>query len=221
MPTYTPNVDQKIAVVTLNNDRPNGTVLSRYTTEHGWIRFTVRRPLANGTLSSSDTEEVDVDLAEIYDYVTPAELEHYEHRELELEAERKANRPKVGRPRKSPPGFSVSTEVMGQEIKIQRPLGRPRKRPLTSGQKIRRGLAQQIHQPRTAFAGVYIPSPVKASQTSSTKASKPTSISTSESASRGFSQTDPCDNSSTSGREGLSETQGTFLMIACCRSYDH
>ncbi|KAL8921638.1 MAG: hypothetical protein Q9172_003886 [Xanthocarpia lactea] len=173
----------------------------------------VRRTVANGTLSFSDTEEVDVDLAEIYDYVTPAELERYEHRELELEVEREANRPKVGRPRKSPPGFSVSTEVMGQEIKIKRPLGRPRKRPLTPGQNTRRGLAQQIHQPRTAFAGVYIPSPVKASQTSSTKASKPTSISTSESASRGFSQTDPCGNSSASGREGLSETQDTGTNV--------
>ncbi|KAL8903310.1 MAG: hypothetical protein Q9171_007446 [Xanthocarpia ochracea] len=211
-PTYTPNVDQKIDIVTLNNYRRNGTILSRFTTEHGGIRFTVRKPLANG-LSLGDTEEVDVDLAEIYDYVTPAELERYEHRELELEVEREANRPKVGRPRNSPPGFSVSTEVMGQEIKIKRPLGRPRKRPLTSGQNTRRGLAQPIHQPRTAFAGVYIPSPVKASQTSSTKASRPTSVSTSESASRGFSQTDPCDNSSASGREGLSETQDTGTNV--------
>ncbi|KAL8727093.1 MAG: hypothetical protein Q9166_006280 [cf. Caloplaca sp. 2 TL-2023] len=182
VPSYIPNnelprelVDQKLAAITLPNDSRNGYVVSRYTTERGWIGFTVR----TGPYSEQyvgDTREIDVDLADIYDYVTPAELERFEHNELEREAEREANRRKVGRPRKrSPsPAVSVSTELMGQKIKGMKPLGRPGRPPK---HKATRKSQWPIHEARLSFAGVYVPSPVKAIH-SATKTSPPSTPTT-------------------------------------------
>lgn len=218
VPRYVPNTelskelaDQKIAAVTLTDDCRNGIILSRFTTEDGRIGFTIRIRYADGAETSADSEEVDVNLPNIYKYVTSAELERYEHHELELEAEREANRPKVGRPRKRPPGLIISTEIMGEEIKIKKPLGRPRKRPATPNQNIRTGLAEQTYQPRLVFAGVHIPSPVKASQFLPIQSSKPTSSAASESASRDLFQTYSRDGSSAPGQEGTSELGGTII----------
>lgn len=219
VPRYVPNTelskelaDQKIAAVTLADDSRNGIILSRFTTEDGKIGFTIRIRYANGAENSADSEEVDVNLANIYKYVTPTELERYEHHELELEAEREANRPKVGRPRKRSPGLILSTEIMGEEIKMKKPLGRPRKRPATPNQNIRTGLAKQTYQPRLVFAGVHIPSPAKASQTSSTHSSKPISSAASESASRDLFQAYSRDDTSALGQEGPSEFGGTIII---------
>lgn len=204
VPRYIPNtklprelLEQKLAAITLDHDRRNGAILSRFTKEDGRIGFTIRVPCANGTEISADEEGFDVDLARIYDYVTPAELERYEHHELELEAEREANKPKVGRPRKI---LIMSTEIMGKEIRVKKPLGRPRKRSAASDQNIR---ATKRH--RLVFAGVHIPSPLKTSQTTSKSPSKPTSSISSESVTRMlFSR----DNSSAIEHETMSEMEG-------------
>ncbi|KAL8806195.1 MAG: hypothetical protein Q9182_001470 [Xanthomendoza sp. 2 TL-2023] len=173
-PRYNPNVelpkeltDQKLAAVTWPHDRRNGSVVSRYTTEHGWISFTVRtEPRIGEHGEGIPIQETEVDLANIYDYVTPAELERYEHHELELEAEREANRPKVGRPRKRSPSSIVSSEDLGQTIKVKRPLGRPRKHQNTAVPQ------RRTRQSRFTFAGVHILSPVK-ERKSSPKVSLP------------------------------------------------
>lgn len=245
VPRYVPNTklpeeldDQKIAAVTLANDRRNGVILSRFTTDDGRIGFTIRLPYANGaevsangSEISADMEEVDADLASIYDYVTPVELERYEHHEIELEAEREANRPRVGRPRKRSPGLIISTEIMGEEIpmkrplgrprkrpfmgeeiKIKKPLGRPRKRPAALNENTRTGLAERTHEPRLVFAGVHIPSPVRAGQTSSTILSKPISSAASESASSDLFQAYPGDDTSATGQEETPEVGGTITM---------
>ncbi|KAL8820224.1 MAG: hypothetical protein Q9223_001516 [Gallowayella weberi] len=162
-PRYNPNLelskelaDQKLAAVTWPHDRRNGAVVSRYTTEDGWIGFTVRTgPSIGEDAEGIPIQETEVDLANIYDYVTPAELERYEHHELELEAEREANRPKVGRPRKSSPSSIISSEDMGQTIKVKRPLRRPRKQQNTAVPQ------RPTRQTRFTFAGVHILSPVK------------------------------------------------------------
>ncbi|KAI4219072.1 MAG: hypothetical protein LQ349_008466, partial [Xanthoria aureola] len=245
VPRYVPNTklpeeldDQKIAAVTLANDRRYGIILSRFTTDDGRIGFTIRLPYANGaevsangSEISADMEEVDVDLASIYDYVTPVELERYEHHEIELEAEREANRPRVGRPRKRSPGLIISTEIMGEEIpmkrplgrprkrpfmgeeiKMKKPLGRPRKRPAALNENTRTGLAERTHEPRLVFAGVHIPSPVRAGQTSSTILSKPISSAASESASSDLFQAYPGDDTSATGQEETPEVGGTITM---------
>ncbi|KAL8899841.1 MAG: hypothetical protein Q9192_001367 [Flavoplaca navasiana] len=208
VPRYIPNtklprelLEQKLAAVTLSHDRRNGAILSRFTKEDGKIGFTIRVSFANDTDNAANEEAFDVDLAKIYDYVTPAELERYEHHELELEAEREANRPKVGRPRKK---FIMSTEIMGEEIKVKKPLGRPRKRPAASDQNIRTS-----KRPRLVFAGVHIPSPPKASQTLSTSPSEPTSSVSSQSVMRLFSR----DNSSALEQETMSDTEDTRINI--------
>ncbi|KAL8672034.1 MAG: hypothetical protein Q9168_003486 [Polycauliona sp. 1 TL-2023] len=166
--------------------------LARFTTEEGRIGFAIRIPNDTGVLADAEG----IDLANIYNYVTPAELERYEHREIELEDEREAKRPKVGRPRKGSPGLIISTEIMGEQIKIKKPLGRPRKRPRVSDQE----------RPRLFFAGVQIPSPVKAE--------KPTSSTASELASRDLSQPvyrngSPADG----GPEGISGIEDTGIRI--------
>ncbi|KAL8653413.1 MAG: hypothetical protein Q9226_003864 [Calogaya cf. arnoldii] len=220
VPHYVPNtelskelVEQKLAAVTLADDRRDGTILSRFTTEAGGVGFTVGIHCANSAERSSDAEEIDVDLANIYCYVTPAELERYEHRELELDAEREANRPKVGRPRKRSPGIIISTEIMGEENRTKKPLGRPRKRPATSNDYPQAGPAKRTRQPRQVFAGVHIPSPVKASQTSFTIPSKPTSTVASSSMSRDQFPAYTRDNSSASGQEGTSESGDTRINV--------
>ena len=243
VPRYVPNTklpeeldDQKIAAVTLANDRRNGVILSRFTTDDGRIGFTIRSPYANGaevsangSEISADMEEVDVHLASIYDYVTPAELERYEHHEIELEAEREANRPRVGRPRKRSPGLIISTEIMGEEIQMKRPLGRPRKRPVMGeeikmkkplgrprkrpaalNENTRTGLAERTHKTRLVFAGVHIPSPVRAGRTSSTLLSNPISSAASESASSDLSQAYPRDDTPATGQEETPEVGGTI-----------
>ncbi|KAL8768316.1 MAG: hypothetical protein Q9209_005455 [Squamulea sp. 1 TL-2023] len=226
VPTYTPNVrlpqrlvDQKIAALTVPNDRRNGAVVSRFTTEDGWIRFTVRTGSTIDEAHFADTNEVEVDLADIYDYVTPAELERYEHHELELEAEREADRPKVGRPCKKSPGFTVSTQVMGQEIRMKKPLGRPRKHPVASHQNTRTNLTKQKHKPGLAFAGVHIPSPIKASQRSymntsnSTSASGSTSTTSTDSVAKDNLYADYRDQGPTPRRNATSKTQDPSINV--------
>ncbi|KAL8780917.1 MAG: hypothetical protein Q9213_006257 [Squamulea squamosa] len=212
-------VEQKLAALTAPNDRRNGAVVSRFTTEAGWIRFTVRTSSNANAAHFTERNEVEVDLADIYDYVTPAELERYEHHEHELEAEREANRPKVGRPRKTSPNFTVSTEVMGQEIRMKKPLGRPRKHPVASHQNTRTNLTKQTYKPGLAFAGVHIPSPIKPSQTSSTNPSNSISLSGStsttstDSAAKDDLHADYRDHHATPGRNGTSETQDTSMNV--------
>ncbi|KAL8995826.1 MAG: hypothetical protein Q9169_004516 [Polycauliona sp. 2 TL-2023] len=205
-------VAQRIAAVTRADDRRNGSILSRFTREDGRIGFTVRIPHTNGTGATTKDEEVEIDLANIYDFVTPEELERYEHHDIVLEDEREANRPKVGRPRKRSPGFIMSTEVMGQQIKIKKPLGRPRKRPRDSDQ-YNTGLAGQTHRPRSTFAGVHIPSPVKASQVSSLSSTKPTSSIASETVSRSTSQPLNEDDISTLGQGRTPESRDVAIHI--------
>ncbi|KAL8708902.1 MAG: hypothetical protein Q9220_006234 [cf. Caloplaca sp. 1 TL-2023] len=137
----------------------NGHIISRYLTEHGKIGFVVERhlsPACNGK-----TEKIDVPLRNIYEHVTPAELERYEHHDWELEDERERNRPKVGRPRKLSPYSRTSIAMVVQDgTKSKKPLGRPRKYLLKRANGF--GNATQTHKPeRQAFRGVFIPSPAK------------------------------------------------------------
>lgn len=128
--------------------RRNGTIISRFTTEDGRIGFTIATE--PGGDDASSRQEIDVDLMDIYDHVTPAELERYEHHDWELESQREQNRRKVGRPRKRVPSFDGFVGVDKAATKPKRPLGRPKKSSVLSG--------------RSAFAGVYIPSPVKTTE---------------------------------------------------------
>ncbi|KAL8976711.1 MAG: hypothetical protein Q9205_007341 [Flavoplaca limonia] len=93
---------------------------------------------------------------------------------------------------------------MGEEIKVKKPLGRPRKRPAASDQNIRIS-----KRPRWGFAGVHIPSPHKASQTLSTSPSEPTPSVSSQSVMRLFSR----DNSSALGQEAMSDAEDTRINI--------
>lgn len=131
---------QAAAGAHLSNEHHNGSIIKRFSKDDGGIAFTVKLP-DKGNIAGN---EVEVDLRNIYNYVSPDELERYENLDWELEDERRRNRKKVGRPRKT----SASALAMVQKPK--RPLGRPRKYPM------------KTQDPGPAdFAGVHIPSPLK------------------------------------------------------------
>lgn len=147
VPPYVPTArchdsafQQAAAGAHLSNEHHNGSIIKRFSKDDGGIAFTVKLP-DKGDIAGN---ELDVDLRDIYDYVSPAELERYENLDWELDDERRRNRKKVGRPRKTLP----STLAMGQKPK--RPLGRPRKYPIKT---------QDLGP--ADFAGVHIPSPLK------------------------------------------------------------
>ncbi|KAL8965211.1 MAG: hypothetical protein Q9183_003970, partial [Haloplaca sp. 2 TL-2023] len=153
----------------------NGAIVSRYTTEEGKIGFVVI-PGSNG--DGDNAAEIEVDLANIYDYVTPAELERYEHHEWDLESERERQR----KQRKIERQFKAA--YIAEEPLANRPkrhLGRPRKRrslaeePLVNRPKRPPGRPRKRRSPApdgpARFVAVHIPSPVK----------QPTRVSTSTS----------------------------------------
>ncbi|KAL9012878.1 MAG: hypothetical protein Q9173_002388 [Seirophora scorigena] len=147
VPPYVPTArlhdsafQQAAAGAHLPNDNHNGSIIKRFSKDDGGIAFTVKLP-DKGNIAAN---EVDVDLRNIYTYVSPAELERYENLDWELDDERRRNRKKVGRPRKTSPSALAMVQ------KPKRPLGRPRKYPVKT----------QDHGPAD-FVGVHIPSPVK------------------------------------------------------------
>ncbi|KAL9004663.1 MAG: hypothetical protein Q9188_002523 [Gyalolechia gomerana] len=143
-------------------DRCDGSILSRYTKADGTIGFTVNIGPRLGKETGGE-EEIDIDLARIYEYVTPGELERYENHDWELEDERERNRPKLGRPRKvqKPP---VDILDLNGTHKPMRPPGRPRKRPV-------KRLPEANETTASAFVGVHVPSPVKPGEATSTYSS--------------------------------------------------
>ncbi|KAL8901335.1 MAG: hypothetical protein Q9207_005249 [Kuettlingeria erythrocarpa] len=135
-----------------------GSVISRFTKNDGLIGFTVR--IGSDIADASD--EVDVDLANVYDYVTPEELERFENLDWEKEIERDRNRPKVGRPRKTLLNGGESPTVLQNSTK--RPLGRPRKHPIKAVGPVTKGQQRPAQDGDSAFLGVHIPSPAKNGQ---------------------------------------------------------
>ncbi|KAL8706954.1 MAG: hypothetical protein Q9201_000002 [Fulgogasparrea decipioides] len=140
------------------------TIVSRFTKDNGDIGFIIHVG-SNAKASADGTDERIVDLVNIYDYVTPAELERFEHHEWELEYERERDRRrrKVGRPRKRLP-TSESASMDGVFSKFKKPLGRPRKtkRSLKATSPLDQAARQSS---RSTFAGVHISSPLKPCQT--------------------------------------------------------
>ncbi|KAI4288372.1 MAG: hypothetical protein L6R35_002360 [Caloplaca aegaea] len=121
------------------------SIIKRFSSQDGGVVFTVQSP-GDGAVPGN---EIEVDLENIYDYVSPAELERYENLDWERDDERRRNRPKVGRPRKTSP--SGATLAISHN-KPKRPLGRPRKYPIVTKT-----------QGPAGFAGVHIATPVKPS----------------------------------------------------------
>lgn len=165
VPAYVPATRPLRDAVHLQHDSSNhtaeqlkGSVLSRFTKNNGLIGFTVR--IGSGIADASD--EISVDLANVYDYVTPEELERFENLDWENEFERERNRPKVGRPRKTLLNGGVSPTVLQNPAK--KPLGRPRKYPVKTAGPIIKGQQGLVQDGDTAFLGVHIPSPVKKGQ---------------------------------------------------------
>ncbi|KAL8656028.1 MAG: hypothetical protein Q9210_000516 [Variospora velana] len=119
------------------------SIIRRFSNQDGGIAFTLQSR-GEGDIPG---HEIEVDLRNIYDYVSPAELERYENLDWERDDERRRNRPKVGRPRKM--ALSGTTLTISHN-KPKRPLGRPRKYPVVTKT-----------QGPADFAGVHIPTPVK------------------------------------------------------------
>ncbi|KAL8953858.1 MAG: hypothetical protein Q9222_000304 [Ikaeria aurantiellina] len=140
------------------DDPRNGRIISRYLTEHGSIGFSIETDPS--AVVDGNIEKIGVALKNIYNYVTPAELERYEHHEWELEDEREKNRPKVGRPRKLSPYSRMSMAMVQDGIKPKRPLGRPRKHPFNLAAKPSSATQTQKSR-RQAFRGIFIASPAK------------------------------------------------------------
>ncbi|KAL8749985.1 MAG: hypothetical protein Q9184_006595 [Pyrenodesmia sp. 2 TL-2023] len=136
----------------------NGSVISRFTKDNGFISFTVRV----GSEDDKAGKVIDVDLAKIYDHVTPEELERFENLDWEEEIEREKNRPKVGRPRKELPTGGVSSAILPNTTK--KPLGRPRKYPLKAAGPVTQGQRDSGKHVDSAFLGVHVPSPVRPGQ---------------------------------------------------------
>ncbi|KAL8757708.1 MAG: hypothetical protein Q9184_004137 [Pyrenodesmia sp. 2 TL-2023] len=136
----------------------NGSVISRFTKDNGFISFTVKV----GSEDDKAGTVIDVDLAKIYDYVTPEELERFENLDWEEDIEREKNRPKVGRPRKELPNGGVSSTILPNTTK--KPLGRPRKYPLKAAGPVTQGQRRSGKHIDSAFLGVHVPSPVKPGQ---------------------------------------------------------
>lgn len=159
VPPYIPNVTtpalpySHFTVPSQIQDGGDGTIISRYTKVDGTIGFTVRvtHGLANET---NGDEGVEVDLAQIYEHVTPEELERYENHDWELEDERERNRPKLGRPRKRPPLDGPGLLAVHTTPQLKRPRGRP---PKSSVKKS----VQAGNDTPSAFVAVHVPSPVK------------------------------------------------------------
>ncbi|KAL8836038.1 MAG: hypothetical protein Q9170_003083 [Blastenia crenularia] len=131
----------------------------RYTKTDGLIGFTVRINTRTGG-SIAHPHEIDVDLVDIYEHVTPEELERFENHDWELEDARERQKPKLGRPRKY-----ISTLDLGGLTSRTVPLkrrGRPRKGPPKSLENQRTpvsGPRESSVQHSPTFVGVHIPSP--------------------------------------------------------------
>ncbi|KAL9027978.1 MAG: hypothetical protein Q9196_003579, partial [Gyalolechia fulgens] len=173
VPPYTPNITTPALPYPppAAPGRCDGSVLSRHTREDGTIGFTVNIRNSPGARTGDDGE-VDIDLAQIYEYVTPEELERYENREWELEDERERNKPKLGRPRKKQKPRADILDLNGGDKPKRRP-GRPRKGP------IKRQL-EANETTASAFVAVHVPSPVKPGEATSTCPSSVSSRSTSK-----------------------------------------
>ncbi|KAL8687421.1 MAG: hypothetical protein Q9218_006402, partial [Villophora microphyllina] len=133
----------------------DGLIIARYTTEDGRIIFAVK-PKQSHDAANLEHKEIEVDLENIYQHVTPSELERFEHHDWDLEEERERRRPKVGRPRKRVPGSQPAHEV--PDVKPKRPLGRPRKKVPGTVDPIK---VKAGRRGRSAFVGVHIQSPMK------------------------------------------------------------
>ncbi|KAL9597441.1 MAG: hypothetical protein Q9219_005133 [cf. Caloplaca sp. 3 TL-2023] len=109
-------------------------------------------------------DETSVALTDIYDYVTPEELERFENYDWELECKRERERPKLGRPRK------VLLQGVGDipaGYKPKRPPGRPRKYPVQQRDSLEVSIGPQkklMNQTGSAFGGVHILSPNASAQ---------------------------------------------------------
>ena len=121
----------------------NGSIVSRYTTEAGKIGFVI---IPDSHRDGENATEIEVDLADIYDYVTPAELERYEHHEWDLESERERERRRRKFERQLRAAYSAEEHFVNRP---KRPLGRPRKEKSAAPN----GPAR--------FVAVHIPSPGK------------------------------------------------------------
>ncbi|KAL9044901.1 MAG: hypothetical protein Q9214_001997, partial [Letrouitia sp. 1 TL-2023] len=109
----------------LDDPRSLRFIRYRFTRENGTIGFVVGN-MSKDTIAQDEDQEVD--LTDILRYVTPQELQRYEHEDWKQEADRETNRRKVGRPRKqtrSPNKSSVEVEQpldiqVGKEIRRER-----------------------------------------------------------------------------------------------------
>ncbi|KAL8776033.1 MAG: hypothetical protein Q9194_003430, partial [Teloschistes cf. exilis] len=128
------NPIQQIADPERGSNTPNGSIVARYTADDGGVIFAIVSK-QSGDLEADEIEEIEVRLANIYEHVTPRELERFEHKEWEKEIERESRRRKVGRPRRkirsSMPAHE-ELEDLEKAMKLQKtkkPLGRSRKKP--------------------------------------------------------------------------------------------
>ena len=131
-------------------------MVSRFIKDDGFIRFTVRIGVGVG----DSAEKIDVDLENIYDYVTPGELERFEHLDWEEEIEREKIRRKDGRPRKETLHGGLSYTI--HQSAMMKPLGRPRNYSVNPASPFSTAQGQRMLGKRvdSAFLGVHIPSPV-------------------------------------------------------------
>lgn len=142
----------------------NGLVTSRFTKQDGLIGFAIS--FGSGAGEGHDhNDKIYVDLPDIYNYVTPEELERFENVDWEREIELARNKPRVGRPRRTPPALGVLTAVPHRVS--GKPIGRPRKRPNDAADRnnvrSRRHWKSRNHF-GPDFLGVYIPSPANSDQ---------------------------------------------------------
>ncbi|KAL9609636.1 MAG: hypothetical protein Q9167_005613 [Letrouitia subvulpina] len=111
----------------LDDPRSQRFIHYRFTREDGTIGFVVGN-LSKDTIPQDEDQEVD--LTDIFRYVTPQELQRYEHEDWKQEIERESNRPKLGRPRKqsrSPSQTSREAEL-SLDVQVSQKLRRERSR---------------------------------------------------------------------------------------------
>ncbi|KAI4114282.1 MAG: hypothetical protein LQ338_008024, partial [Usnochroma carphineum] len=170
VPPYVPStglangfLDEPSASVNHARKHRNGTVRSRFTTQDGLIRFIVRSE-SGARGKGTDSNDIDVSLADIYEYVSPEELERYENLDWEQEDERERFRPKLGRPRKQ---LSQPDQVTSHPSKTKKPRGRPRKQSTISVGPLgeRKGASGKSKTSGGGtFLAIHIPSPIKEDQ---------------------------------------------------------
>lgn len=157
MPSYQRPRDpiQQIADPERFPSAPNGSIVARYTADDGGVIFAIA-PKQSGDLKADEIEEIEVRLADIYEHVTPRELERFEHKEWEKEIERESRRRK--KIRSSIPAHE-ELEDLEKAMKSQepkKPLGRARKKPSAAiGHPIVKGGGRVVSN----FQAVVIASP--------------------------------------------------------------